>query len=112
MAEEDNTQETIELEGDQAGPKSKKKLIIIAIVVLILVGVSVVGTLYFLGSEDEAEAEDAEGQNNDTLVEGESAKAQGDSMDDAMSNGVNSETKALYYPLKPPYIVNIIIDAP
>ena len=107
MAEEDNTQETIELEGDQAGPKSKKKLIIIAIVVLILVGVSVVGTLYFLGSEDEAEAEDAEGQNNDTLVEGESAKAQGDSMDDAMSNGVNSETKALYYPLKPPYIVNI-----
>lgn len=105
--QEEKAEETIELEGTDAGPKSKKKLIIIAIVVLILVGVAVAGTLYFLGAEDEEAAVDSDGKDNGSLVEGESGEGQGDSSDDAMAEGGSNEAQALYYALKPPYVVNI-----
>jgi flagellar FliL protein len=87
MAEQtpDNTENAPEAEGDQPAAKSKKKWIILALVVLLLVGLTVAGTLWLLsdsGSDSEAS------ETSEPEVEEPAVQA------------------AIYYPLKPEFISN------
>lgn len=87
MADNEETEEGQE-EGSSGG--GKKKIIILAVVCLVLIGISVGGTMValsmFSGAGDELEASDL---NPEVEVE----------EDDSLK-------PAIYYPLKPPIIVN------
>lgn len=85
MAEQapDNTENDSGAEGDQPAAKNKKKWIIVALVALLLVGLTVAGTLWLLSDTEAEPAETSEPE-----VEEPAVKA------------------AIYYPLKPEFISN------
>ncbi len=87
MADDDEDDENTEGEGEGGG--SKKKLIILGAIFLVLVIASVVGTIMALDMFSGAEDEMVESEMIDTEIE----------VDD-------TPKPAIYYPLKPPLIVN------
>ncbi|MFT7561679.1 MAG: flagellar FliL protein [Flavobacteriales bacterium] len=89
MAEND---ENVESEGEEnkAGLGGKKKIILLALIALLLIGVSVGGTVTALKMLSPAPVEE-------TLNEGEMAAEE----------DAPSLRPAIYYPLKPAYIINI-----
>lgn len=89
MAEdEDKEAGTEQQEKPEKG--SKKKIIIFVLLGLILIGASVGGTLFFLKSQ---------GGNMDMPMDGTETE---DNTEQELQ-----KASAIYYPLKPPYIVNI-----
>jgi len=91
MAEEEQA-------ADEAGEESgggKKKLILLIVIGLLLVGVSVGGTIFAMKFLEEPAAEMAEGEGAEEMEgEGEDAEASMEKM------------PAIYFPLKPPFIIN------
>ncbi|GAB1258081.1 flagellar basal body-associated protein FliL [Aurantivibrio plasticivorans] len=87
MADEDDTEDTGE--GEEGSGGGKKKLSILAAIILVLIIISVVGTLFaldmFTGAEDE-------------MVEAE--------MIEEVPEEDQGPKPAIYFPLKPPIIVN------
>lgn len=87
MADEELEQDGEEQQEEEGKAKSsKKKWIIIGLAIVLLAGISVAGTLFLLGGDDEL-PEDAEAEE---LVEEE----------------VPEVSAAIYYPMKPEFITN------
>lgn len=90
MAENELEQEGGEETQDEKPSSGKKKWIIIALALLLLVVVSVVGTLYLLGSFDEPEAVAEEASEQTAEAEPELQPA-------------------IYYPMKPEFTTNYTV---
>ena len=96
MAEEETTDQENEEEGKEGKKKidpAKVKLIAFILVVVLLIGASIGGTLYFLGvfeGGDEAEE----------VVETEQVE------DEGSEAGVPAKAPAMYFPIKPSFVVN------
>lgn len=91
MAIEEEDLELDEAAGKK-GKSSKMKIIIISLVVLLMIGASVGGTLYFLGGSDEEMADEM-----DAKADSKKGKKKAKSAD-AM--------KVVYHAFDPPFVVN------
>ena len=86
-------EEDLELGDDDGKPvkSGKLKIIIIVLVVLVLMGASIGGTLYFLGGAgEETVAEDTTGKTANKKAQAKDA----------------GNTKVIYHPFEPPFVVN------